>query len=241
MNKDRKGNVSRPAPPPSRRGLPRWLEAPVAAIALISLSPLLLLLALAIKLGSAGPVFFRQRRIGRGGEPFTLIKLRSMRLHQGGSQVTSAGDTRITAVGRLLRKTKLDELPELWHVVCGEMSLVGPRPEVPRYVDLEDPLWCRVLASRPGLTDPTTLRLRNEEELLASIEDDRDTFYRQVLLPYKLHTTANYLERRTSGSDLLVLLETAWRVLIPSHAPAPSREELERVASSGNGPVARVR
>lgn len=214
-----------PAAPPT--GLPRWFEAPLAFFALLLLSPLLLILALAIRLDSPGPIFFRQLRIGRGGAPFTLFKLRSMRSDGGGAQVTRAGDRRITGVGRLLRKTKLDELPELWHVVTGKMSLVGPRPEVPVYVDLEDPLWQRVTSTRPGLTDPTTLRLRNEEELLASVEGDSEPFYRRVLLPYKLRTTAAYIDRRTPWSDLGILFETVWRVLVPSQAQPPSREEIE--------------
>lgn len=223
-----------PSTPPSssdqdlRSGLPYAVDTFLAALGLLAAAPLLALLALAIKLSSPGPVFFRQQRVGRGGELFTLIKLRSMRLHQTGSQVTSSGDQRITAVGRLLRKTKLDELPELWNVVRGDMALVGPRPEVPRYVDLDNPHWRAVLRARPGLTDPTTLRLRNEETLMAQVEGDPEDFYRQTLLPYKLGSMAAYLGRRTAWSDLRVLFETGWRVLIPSQAPPPSLEEIRQ-------------
>lgn len=214
---------------PPAAGLPRWVEAPAAALGLLLASPVLLLAAALIKLSSRGPVLFRQERIGRGGRPFTLLKLRSMLLAGEGPRVTAAGDRRITAVGRLLRKTKLDELPELWNVLRGEMALVGPRPEVPDYVDPEDPLWQPVLTARPGLTDPTTLRLRNEEELLAA-QHDPAAFYRQVLLPFKLRGYARYLEERGPWSDLVVLVRTAGRVIFPRRAPLPTLEEIERGA-----------
>ena len=211
---------------PRRGGLPRAFDALAAGVGLAVVAPLLAVVALAIKLGSPGPVLFRQQRVGRDGVPFTLVKFRSMRVGGKGAQVTAAGDRRITPIGRLLRKTKLDELPELWNVLRGDMALVGPRPEVPRYVDAEDPLWRRVLVARPGLTDPTTLRLRNEEALMAQVDEDHDTFYRRVLLPFKLRSMADYLGRRSWHSDLRVLFETAWRVLVPSQAPPPSLDEI---------------
>jgi lipopolysaccharide/colanic/teichoic acid biosynthesis glycosyltransferase len=154
-----------------------------------------------------------------------MIKLRSMRQSvagERGSQVTARGDTRITAVGRVIRKLKLDELPELWNVVRGEMALVGPRPEVPAHVELEDPRWQAVLAARPGLTDPVTLTLRNEEELLAGLSaDEREIFYRTRLIPYKLAGYQEYLERRTPWQDLKVLWATALGVLLPRRHPPP--------------------
>lgn len=206
-------------------GLPRWLEVVLAAGGLLVLSPLLAAAALAVKLSSPGPILFRQQRIGRDGRPFVLLKFRSMRRGEG-LAITAAGDQRITAVGRWLRKSKVDELPELWNVLVGEMSFVGPRPEVPRYVDLEDPLWRRVLSARPGLTDPVTLELRNEEALLATVEGDKDAFYRQVLLPYKLTGNAEYLAARTALSDLRMILATLLGVLRPSRLPPPSSRQI---------------
>lgn len=210
-----------------RAGLPRSLEVCLAFAGLLAVLPLLAPAALLVKLSSPGPVMFRQQRVGRGGQPFTLFKLRSMRLG-GGPEITARGDSRVTPWGRVLRATKLDELPELWNVLNGDMSFVGPRPEVPTYVDLEDPLWQQVLQARPGLTDPVTLRLRNEERLLASIEGDAQVFYRQVLLPYKLQGYAEYLRQRSAWSDLRVIVLTLLAILWPDRAPPPSREEIER-------------
>ena len=196
-------------------GIPRWLEAGVAGAAVIVLAPLFAVLAVGVRLSSEGPVLFRQERVGRGGRPFTMLKFRSMRAKGRGPQITATGDDRVTGFGRFLRKTKLDELPELWNVVRGEMSLVGPRPEVPCYVDLANPAWAEVLRCRPGLTDPMTLTLRNEEQLLGSVGGDRDRFYRDVLLPYKLDGYARYLRVRTFGSDIRVLLKTAVAISFP--------------------------
>jgi lipopolysaccharide/colanic/teichoic acid biosynthesis glycosyltransferase len=120
----------------------------------------------------------------------------------------------------------LDELPELWNVLKGEMSLVGPRPEVPRYVDLEDERWRRILRARPGLTDTVTLRLRNEENLLAAVKGDRQGFYSRMLQPYKLNGYVEFLETRTWRSDLKVLGATVLAVLRPSRVPPPTLDEL---------------
>ena len=208
-------------------GLPRPVEAALALAALAVLSPVILAAAAAVALGSPGPVLFRQPRVGRGGAPFTLWKLRSMRMAPQGSQLTAAGDDRITPLGRWLRRFKLDELPQLWHVVRGDMSLVGPRPEVPRYVDFGEPLWREVLAARPGLTDPVTLRLRNEEELLAGVADV-EAFYRERLLPWKLRGYCDYLSRRTAWTDLAVLARTALAVLGLFRPEPPSLRDLLR-------------
>ncbi len=217
---------------PSGRGLPRPIEAILALGGLILTAPLLALAAVAVRLSSRGPILFRQQRLGRGGKPFTLCKFRSMVRHRRGPAVTAGDDRRITAVGRILRKTKIDELPELWCVLVGEMSLVGPRPEVPEYVDLRDPLWRKVLAVRPGLTDPVTLRLRDEEELLAAVGTDREDYYRRILLPFKLRGYLEYLETRTAGSDLGVLASTVAGLVLPGRVSAPDREEIEAVAAS---------
>ena len=210
----------------ARGGLPRAVEAPAAATALLALSPLLLLIALAVRLGSPGPILFRQQRVGRRGVLFELKKFRSMTVGGRGPEITAGDDLRVTAIGRLLRRTKLDELPELWNILVGEMSFVGPRPEVPRYVDADDALWQEVVTARPGLTDPVTLRLRNEEDLLASVDGDRDHFYRHELLPWKLAGYADYLRRRSATSDILVLLCTVKAVLWPSTEPPPTLDEI---------------
>jgi lipopolysaccharide/colanic/teichoic acid biosynthesis glycosyltransferase len=215
------------APPVATSGLPRWVEAPVALAALVVVAPLLAVLGVLIRATSQGPAFFRQPRVGREGRHFMLFKLRTMRVRQSGPQVTSGDDERTTYVGRLLRRSKLDELPELWNVVKGDMSLVGPRPEVPRYVNLTDSRWSLVLQSRPGLTDPVTLALRNEESLLARVTGDREAFYLHTLQPYKLDGYLAYAKRRTARSDLAVLARTVVVIAFPSKAPV-SRAESPR-------------
>jgi lipopolysaccharide/colanic/teichoic acid biosynthesis glycosyltransferase len=197
---------------PAESGLYRPLEAAMALTALALSSPVFLAAAALVAVTSPGPVLFRQARVGLGGRPFTLLKLRTMRVAPEGSQLTASGDARITPVGRWLRRFKLDELPQLWNVVRGDMSLVGPRPEVPRYVDASDPLWRSVLSVRPGLTDPVTLRLRDEEALLAGVADV-EGFYRERLLPWKLRGYRDYLDRRTWATDLAVLGSTILAVL----------------------------
>lgn len=210
-------------------GLPYIIEALLAFAGLIVASPLMLTAAILIKGTSAGPVLFRQERIGRGGIPFVLLKFRTMRVHKGGTEVTAKNDPRITPVGRLLRKTKLDELPELWNVIRGELSLVGPRPEVPRYVNLQDPLWQTVLQTRPGITDPVTLRLRNEEELLAGCKGELEIFYLNTLQRYKLVGYIEYLRLRSWLSDIVVLVQTAFAVLFPARTPPPGLADIEKV------------
>lgn len=211
-----------------RQGLPRWVEAPLAVLGLVLVSPILWVAALAVALSSRGPILFRQERIGRGGRPFLLRKFRSMRSESGqGPQVTSRGDSRITRVGRFLRATKIDELPELWNIVVGDMSFVGPRPEVPAFVNPEDPLWQEVLVARPGLTDPVTLRLRNEEQLMAQAPGDREDFYRHLLLPWKLKGYRDYLRRRTAFSDLALIARTLVAIVAPSSKSLPTLEEIQ--------------
>jgi lipopolysaccharide/colanic/teichoic acid biosynthesis glycosyltransferase len=209
-----------------KAGIPRAVEAVVALLGLVFAAPLVALSALAVVVGSGRPVFFRQQRVGWRGREFTLYKLRTMRAASGGAQVTAAGDARVTRVGRVLRKTKLDELPGLWNVLRGEMSLVGPRPEVPRYVDQKSAAWRLVLEARPGLTDPVTLRLRNEEALLAEVRGDRERFYTEALQPYKLAGYAEYLRARTWRVDAGILWRTALAVVLPRKAPPPTLAEV---------------
>ena len=154
-----------------------------------------------------------------------MLKLRTMRTTDG-PEVTAKGDPRVTPIGRVLRKTKLDELPELWNVVRGDMSLVGPRPEAVRYATTASPEWQAVLSVRPGVTDPMTLRLRNEEELLAASGADYETFYRQYLLPYKLIGYREYIASRTWTRDVAVLALTCLVVVLPRVRPGPSPRDI---------------
>ena len=168
-----------------------------------------LLVALAIQLDSPGPVFFRQERVGRGGRPFRIHKFRTMRVdaeRQG--QLTVGADARITRVGGWLRRSKLDELPQLIDVLLGDMSLVGPRPEVPRYVAVYPaPLRDVVLSVRPGITDPASLRLADESLLLAHAADPEKE-YVEVILPAKLAEAAAYAKQATLMSDLRIIFRT---------------------------------
>jgi lipopolysaccharide/colanic/teichoic acid biosynthesis glycosyltransferase len=188
----------------------RMFDLAGATIALLLASPLMLLAALAIKLDSPGPVFFRQQRVGRGGTLFEVHKFRTMVADAParGPALTVGDDARITRVGRWLRHSKLDELPQLLDVLAGDMSLVGPRPEVPRYValypaDLRD----KVLSLKPGITDPVSLEFADESALLARATDP-EREYVEVILPRKLRASAAYAERATLATDLSVLLRT---------------------------------
>jgi lipopolysaccharide/colanic/teichoic acid biosynthesis glycosyltransferase len=193
-------------------GIPRWADATIAAFGLIATGPVIAIAVLAIAVSSGTPVLFRQKRIGQRGRIFELLKLRTMNPSAGGPQVTSRDDGRITSLGRFLRRTKLDELPSLWNVLRGDMALVGPRPEVPRYVRLEDPQWQLILKVRPGITDPVTLHLRNEEDLLARVDGDLETYYVNGLQPSKLSGYIAYLEQRTCRGDLSTLWQTVVEV-----------------------------
>jgi len=199
------------------KGIPRWADALAAFVGLTLAAPLIVLMAFAIALTSGLPVFFRQRRVGRHGRTFDLYKLRTMRVSAEGPQITSRDDQRITRFGRFLRRTKLDELPTLWNVLRGDMALVGPRPEVPRYVKLEEPLWQAILQVRPGITDPVTLQLRNEEDLLAQTNGDTEKYYINELQPSKLKGYVAYLEGRNWRSDLTVLGRTVVEVATKSN------------------------
>lgn len=190
----------------------------LAFAGLVALSPLLLICALIIRLSSKGAIFFRQKRVGRGGKIFTLYKFRTMVESSGGLLITAENDCRVTAFGRILRKTKFDELPELFNVLRGDMALVGPRPEVVELVDLENPLWRDVLSVRPGITDPVTIQFRNEENLLAGVEDKRK-FYCEVIQPYKLNGYLLYLKSKTMSNDLKIIFQTFKVILFPHTAP----------------------
>ncbi len=187
-----------------------------ACMALVLLAPLMLLLAAWIKLDSPGPVFFRQERVGRFGRPFRIFKFRTMQQGAAGLSLTVGADPRITRAGAFLRRTRLDELPQLFDVIRGTMSLVGPRPEVPRYVAMYPPQWReRLLSVRPGVTDFASVSYRDENELLAAASDP-EREYVEVVLPSKLRYSLHYVENPSLANDLRVLGLTLKTVVVPS-------------------------
>lgn len=179
-----------------------------AGLGLLAFSPVMVCAAAAIVIEDGFPILYRQKRVGLNGKPFWCLKLRSMRTANAGSKITASADPRVTRVGRLLRAYKLDELPQLFNVLRGEMSLIGPRPEVPVFVDLEDPLWRSVLSVRPGLSDLASLVYRQEERVLAGVSDP-ESFYRSHLLPRKLRLSSFYIQQRSILLDLKLLYLTA--------------------------------
>jgi lipopolysaccharide/colanic/teichoic acid biosynthesis glycosyltransferase len=193
----------------------RLLDLTSGLLLLALAAPLMGLIALAVRLHDRGPVFYRQLRVGRHGKLFTILKFRSMRMNNAGSSITSSGDDRITPVGRLLRRYKLDELPQMRNVVRGDMSMIGPRPEVPKFVDESDPVWRAVHRVRPGITDLATLVYRDEEQVLARYADP-ERGYRETVLPAKLKLNLEYLERRTAARDLKLLALTIRYSFVPA-------------------------
>jgi lipopolysaccharide/colanic/teichoic acid biosynthesis glycosyltransferase len=185
-------------------------------IALAALLPLLLILAIAVKLSSRGPIIFAQERVGRGGRRFRLYKFRTMVADaaERGPAITRGGDARVTGVGKLLRRFKLDELPQLWNVVKGDMSIVGPRPEVPKYVAMFPNEYEQVLTVRPGITDLATLEYRDEEAILNQAQD-AEKFYVETVLPAKLKLNLEYLDKRSFCFDLRLVLLTLLRIVKP--------------------------
>lgn len=190
------------------------IDIAVALCALIAFAPLFGAVALLIALDDGRPILFRQVRVGRRGKLFFILKFRTMSAHASGSSLTAAGDRRVTRAGRWLRKLKLDELPQFVNVLRGEMSLIGPRPEVPEYVQIDHSLWQAVLAVRPGITDLASLAYRNEEEILGPVADP-EAYYRKHILPAKLKLNLQYLESRSLLSDLRLLWLTARFSFLP--------------------------
>jgi lipopolysaccharide/colanic/teichoic acid biosynthesis glycosyltransferase len=181
---------------------------------LLCLLPVFVAISLAILWDDGRPIFFGQTRVGRNGRPFAIWKFRTMRVGVQGSAITAAGDRRITRVGDWLRALKLDELPQLFNVMKGDMSLIGPRPEVPEYVQLGSPMWQAVLQVRPGITDLATLIHRNEEQILGAFEDP-NAAYRDSVLPAKLYLNLEYLHSRTFWRDLQLIFLTVRYSLFP--------------------------
>jgi lipopolysaccharide/colanic/teichoic acid biosynthesis glycosyltransferase len=192
----------------------QWLDRCLSVIALMVLSPALIVIAACILFESGLPVLFSQSRVGRNGELFRLHKFRTMRHGSTGTSITVAGDRRVTRVGSFLRKFKLDEIPQLWNIVRAEMAFVGPRPEVPEFVSVHEPMWLFVLQVRPGITDPASIAFHQEEKLLACTSDPI-SYYREALLPAKLAMNIAYMKQRSLWSDFQVVLRTVFCAVFP--------------------------
>jgi lipopolysaccharide/colanic/teichoic acid biosynthesis glycosyltransferase len=195
--------------------LKRLFDIVVSVAALLLLSPLLVALALAIAIDSGRPVFFTQERVGRHFRRFRMWKFRTMSAGVAGPPITLAGDPRITRAGRFLRASKLDELPQLWNVLRGDMSLVGPRPELPHYVEMFRERYAPVLELRPGMTDSASIRYRNEERVLAAAAKPLAEYTDRVL-PDKIALAEEYVRTRSFTRDLGILLRTLWAIAAPS-------------------------
>lgn len=187
----------------------KWLfDRIVAFVGLLFLWWLILVVALLVRIKMpGGPVFFLQKRVGKDGRLFTMIKFRTMTVNHGGSSISIAGENRITPLGAMLRKYKLDELPELWNVLCGDMSFVGPRPDVPGYADKLQGAEREVLKLRPGITGPATLKYRNEEELLAEV-DNPQQYNDEVIYPDKVRLNLFYLHHYSFVMDIKMIVAT---------------------------------
>lgn len=189
-------------------------------VGMLVLSPFLILIGIAIKFGDGGPVFFHQIRVGLKGRHFHILKFRSMHAHTdpGQPSITAYGDPRITRVGYWLRRTKLDELPQLWNIFRGEMSFVGPRPEVPQYVALYTDDQRAVLRLKPGITDEASIEFRDEEKLLAAAPD-RERFYVDYCLPRKIALNLAYARRASVLGDIGIILRTLRAVWLKAPPP----------------------
>jgi lipopolysaccharide/colanic/teichoic acid biosynthesis glycosyltransferase len=212
--------------PAAAAELRRLIDVTVAGMLLLMLAPLLAVLALLVRATSPGPALFRQTRIGRNGRPFVLLKVRTMHADavRIGPAITCGKDPRITPLGGWLRRTKFDELPQLWNVFRGDMSLVGPRPEVPHYVARYTAAQRAVLRVRPGLTDPASLAWADEAATLATFPDPNRA-YAEMVMSQKLALSLAYLERRSVWSDLVVVMRTAAHV---ARAVLPARPRERR-------------
>jgi lipopolysaccharide/colanic/teichoic acid biosynthesis glycosyltransferase len=200
----------------------RLFDLVTVTYGLVFVSPLLMIVGLAVKLSSRGPVFFRQVRVGQSGNPFQIFKFRSMRAgSESGLKVTASGDPRITPLGAWMRRTKIDELPQLFNVILGDMSIVGPRPEVPEFVARYTIEQRSVLNARPGLFAPSAIV--QEEELLAT-QEDKEKFYLTTLMPAKLEIDVLYCENISFREDMQVLFQTLVKLSNRVHVPFTSVE-----------------
>ena len=190
----------------------RVFDVVLSALALVLLAPVLLVIAIAIMLDTGLPVFYRQDRVGLHFRVFEILKFRSMHQNHGGSLITVSGDPRVTRVGKILRLTKLDELPQFWNVLRGDMSLVGPRPEVPHYVGLFKDRYSLILSVRPGITDLASIEFRNEEQVLRESQEPLKAYIEEVL-PAKLDLADKYVRNHSVIGDVLILFRTALKLI----------------------------
>lgn len=192
----------------------RLFDLIASGCGLLVLSPIFLVLAIWVKLDSPGPVFYRQVRVGRGNKDFRLFKFRSMRIGSDKSGLITVGgrDPRVTRSGYYIRKYKLDELPQLINVFLGDMSLVGPRPEVRKYVDMYTPEQMHVLDVRPGITDMASICYRNENEILEKV-DNPEQYYQDVIMQDKLRINLEYVKKHSLIGDILLIFKTLWTVI----------------------------
>ena len=211
------------------------MDLVLGVIALIVAAPILAISIVAMRLSrDGGPIVYRARRVGKDGRPFEALKLRTMRSTGGGSAITVQNDPRITRVGRVLRRFRIDELPQLLNVVRGEMSLVGPRPEDPAYVDMSNPLHRRVFSARPGITGLAQLAFHDESRLL--VGPDADRRYRDEILPAKLALDARYLDQWSVRGDFAILGRTVLAVIGPRVARSnPTSDQRPRNGGSPPG------
>jgi len=192
----------------------RVVDFVLSALGLIVLSPLFFIIAVIVSLTSPGPAFFRQFRIGRNGCSFKMLKFRTMTVLQDAEKGSfeAGSSARVTRIGRVLRQTKLDELPQLWNVLKGDMALVGPRPEVRKWTLVYPERWAFVHKVRPGITDPAAIAFRNEEDILAAASDPEKA-YRLEVLPKKLDMYEMYVKTRSFSGDLKIICRTLYEVL----------------------------
>ena len=224
-------------------GAKRLFDLLWTVVGLALLWPVFVVLSLIIALGDGGPVLYRQVRVGKGGRVFRMLKFRTMVVDadKAGSLLTVGRDPRTTPVGRWIRRLKLDELPQLWNVLRGEMSLVGPRPEVPRYVALYTAEQWRVLDLVPGITDRASIKYRDESELLARASDPQTVYVSQIL-PDKIRLNLEYAAHATVWTDFLVVLSTLGHMVRPAPrsgaepAPAPGLTRQRESVLSGGRP-----
>jgi lipopolysaccharide/colanic/teichoic acid biosynthesis glycosyltransferase len=178
-----------------------------SCIGLLVFWPVLLIITILIKIKMPGPVFFKQKRVGQHGKLFTMVKFRTMKVNHGGSSISVKGESRITPLGATLRKYKLDELPELWNVLTGDMSFVGPRPDVPGYADLLEGDDRKILLLKPGITGPASMKYANEEEILAQ-HPDPIKYNNEVIYPDKVRINLEYLKHQGFLLDLKIITYT---------------------------------
>jgi lipopolysaccharide/colanic/teichoic acid biosynthesis glycosyltransferase len=192
----------------------RFFDLIISFFGLVILTPVFIIIALLIKLDDNGPLLFKQRRVGKNGILFMLYKFRSMRIIEDAKEGSfEPGNTsRVTSTGKFLRRSKLDELPQLINVLIGDMSIVGPRPEVEKWVGVYPERWDRVLVVKPGITDNSSIEFRNEESLLAESEDPEKT-YREIILPRKLDLYEDYVFNNSLSGDLKLIMITIYTVI----------------------------